>query len=202
MSEYSRRAVLGATAAIGSSLAGCTGMRSSTPPESSATSSSSKSPSATTSPPPSSPVPETPQPGQCEPTHPPAPDTAPERPDPKPYPDRPERLTIQTVTTFLAAYEEAYQFNTEVVWLQENDACVADIGADVGKGQTDVWAARNGYQARVRWASWIHGGPCPTTRTKTVSPAPRSYRTGETAYYITDKYLIRNGTVTECWTDK
>lgn len=139
----------------------------------------------------------TPAPGECDATAPPKPSTGEGLPDPREYPGRPTEITTAAVGPFLEAYESAHRFNR----------ILADLGADcveyvdVSSYGSTATAAEGGVTATVETRGSYTGTTCTTvTGTDTPTPLPHADLAIESArYYVTDRFLLREGVVVECW---
>lgn len=141
----------------------------------------------------------TPAPGECEATAPPYPDSYEGLPDPKPYPAKPDAIEPDQVDQFLRDYENAYRFNTVLADLVAEGACITYLDAPVE--ESSVSTASDGVVGSVetRWS--FTGDTCPdATGTDTQTPLPHADGMVKRArYYVTDRFLIREGVVVACW---
>lgn len=141
----------------------------------------------------------TPPPGECDPTAPPNPSTRDDLPDPRSYPERPAAITPDAVKPFLEEYETVYRFNKILVDLGSSDDCVESV--DVSLDGSSVSEVADGVRGEVETFASYQGTTCETvTGTDTPTPMPHGdlfWLTG--TYYVTDRFLIRNGVVHECW---
>lgn len=141
----------------------------------------------------------TPPPGECTATSPPLPSTGEGLPDPRPYPERPGEIAPAPVTTFVESYEGAYRFNEILADVAASGHCLNELEATV-TGST-VTATANGVVGEVTTRSSYTGGTCPgTAGTDTATPLPHADFFSRTAqYYVTERFLLRDGVVLECW---
>lgn len=141
----------------------------------------------------------TPAPGECDSVEPPSPSTGEGLPDPKQYPERPELIERDAVTSFIEAYEVAYRFNQRLAALAADGACVSYL--DMSASELTVADIENGFTGSVTTRGSYTGTSCPAaTGTDTPTPLPHvdlAFKTAE--YSVTDRFVIRNGTVVECW---
>lgn len=168
-----------------------------TPPESTSPTPSGSSPTPTESLTP--PDVETPAPGECEAAAPPDPSPGEGLPDPQPYPDRPDAIDAETVGSFVEAYEGAYRYNQVLADLTADGACVKNLDAPV----TDrtVASTADGVVGEVTTRGSYTGTTCSDeTGTDTSTPLPHADLAFRTArYYVTDRFVMREGVVVECW---
>lgn len=138
---------------------------------------------------------ETPPPGECDAAPPPHPSTSEGVPDPSSYPDQPARLEAAPVRTFLEGYETAYRRNSELAEFADAGQCLGYIDAYVT--DTAVESTENGFTGEITTKGSHSGEPCPG---KTGTPVPHADYAPESArYYVTARFLLRNGTAVECW---
>jgi len=142
---------------------------------------------------------ETPAPGECEAPPRPKPETGEGLPDPRDYPDPPDQFDPETIRSYLEAYEGAYRYNYRLADLAEDNACVEYFETEV-TGST-VWQTDRGIVAEVLTTGSFTGTTCSdTTGTDTPTPLPHADYFTQPAYYlVTDRFLILDGTVVECW---
>jgi hypothetical protein len=141
----------------------------------------------------------TPAPGECAATDPPMPATGDGLPGPRSYPEKPDDITESAVRSFLEAYESAHRFNRELAELAADGTCVEYLDAP-SYGST-VTAVEDGVTGTVETRASYTGTPCSTvTGTDSPTPLPHADLVIESArYYVTDRFLIREGIVLECW---
>jgi len=142
---------------------------------------------------------ETPAPGECEAASRPKPSTGEGLPDPREYPDPPDRIELDPVKSYLEAYEGAYRYNYRLADLAEDGACVEDFETYV-EGST-VWQTERGIVGEVvTWGSYTGTTCSRTSGTDTGTPLPHADFFSQPAYYlVTDRFLVLDGTVVECW---
>lgn len=198
-------------AAVTAAAAGCLGDDTGTPADGGSTASPSRTATrpetasessaatytATTTPPPIEV--ETPAPGECEAPPRPDPSTGEGLPNPRDYPDPPDRIEPDPVRSFLEAYEAAYRYNERLADLAEDGACVEYLETSV-EGST-VWRTERGIVGEVATTGSFTGTTCPdATGTDTATPLPHGdYFTQTARYLVTDRFLVREGGVVECW---
>lgn len=188
----SRRSALRAAGAALAGLAGCL--------EGSPDEGADPSPSPETTTPPATAFPdvETPAPGECSATAPPYPDTGERLPEPRPYPDGPPTMTADGVRSFLDAYESAYLHNDKLREVDAEGRCLSYL--DVSVDGVELRATAGGYAATVSWFRGFQATRCATpTGTDTPTPGPHADLWGDTRYVVTERFLLRNGAVVECW---
>jgi hypothetical protein len=158
----------------------------------------------------------TPRPGECEPTPPPAPASTGVGQAPRPYPDRPEELTADSVSAYLTAYERAYRTNEVLAARRrERDLVVAAVRLD--DPAVTVRATDDGYLAGVHLSGSLSYAPAlspvtPETPTRTPTAVPSVTLSTAASYLLTDRFLVRQdrpgrdapaavtgGTVVECF---
>lgn len=141
----------------------------------------------------------TPVPGECEAEAPPSPDPPEGFPEPRDYPETPESMTVDDVRPFLQAYERAHRYNRVLADLIEDVDCLESIEV-WGMGSTVAQTA-DGVTGTVSTQAAYTEEACRTvTGTDTPTPMPHGDLYVEDAqYYVTDRFLIREGTVLECW---
>lgn len=192
-------------AAVGTAVAGCLG---SSPESSSGGTAPDESPTPTESPAGpgtthTSTVPpvgiETPAPGECSAPDPPDPSTGEGLPDPREYPDSPERFDPERVRPFVEAYEGAYRYNERLADLAGEGACVEDFETEV-TGST-LRETDDGVVAEVVTTGSFTGETCPdATGTDTATPLPHAdFFTQAAVFLVTDRFLVREDRVVECW---
>ncbi|WP_436925123.1 hypothetical protein [Halosimplex amylolyticum] len=142
---------------------------------------------------------ETPAPGECEAVAPPRPSTGDGLPDPRAYPEKPAAIEKSSAKTFVEEYEAAYRYNRRLADLAADGECLKYLDASVT--ESAVAAVENGFSGEVTTRASYTGAPCPgSTGTDTPTPLPHADLAHESAeYYLTDRFLFRNGTVVECW---
>jgi hypothetical protein len=148
---------------------------------------------------------ETPAPGECEAPERPYPETYEGLPDPREYPDPPSAFDVETLRSYLEAYEGAYRYNARLADLAEDDACVEYFETEV-TGST-LWDTDDGVVAEVLTTGSFTGETCPPatdtgtgTDTETGTPLPHGdYFTQPAHFLVTERFLVREGTVVECW---
>jgi hypothetical protein len=142
---------------------------------------------------------ETPEPGECETPPRPDPSTGEGLPDPRSYPDPPDRIEPAPVRSYLEAYEGAYRYNERLADLAEDDACVEYFETYV-EGST-VWRTDRGIVGKVVTRGSYTGTTCSeTSGTDTATPPPHADFFSQPAHYlVTDRFLVLAGTVVECW---
>lgn len=197
----SRRRVLAICAGTaGSVLAGCLSNSSDSTPAERSSPSQTASPAAGSSTP-TVPAPDvtTPAPGECEAASRPHPETADGLPDPKPYPDKPAAIEKAPVRAFLEAYETAYRYNRRLAEITSTGNCLRYL--DMSVDESTVTSVENGVTGEVVTRGSFTGGTCPgTTATETPTPLPHADLAFESAqYYVTERFLLRNGVTVECW---
>jgi len=141
----------------------------------------------------------TPLPGECDSVEPPSPSTGEGLPDPMQYPDQPDATERDHVESFIEAYEVAYRFNQRLAALAAAGDCVSYL--DMSASELTVSAVENGFTGSVTTRGSFTGTSCPdVSGTDTPTPLPHADLTFKTVeYYVTDRFVIRNGTVVECW---
>jgi hypothetical protein len=142
---------------------------------------------------------ETPAPGECEAPPRPKPETGEGLPEPRDYPDPPEGIELETVKSYLEAYENAYRYNYRLADLAEDGACVEYFETEV-TGST-VWQTDRGIVAEVLTTGSYTGTACSDpTGTDSPTPLPHADFFTQPAYYlVTEEFLVVDGTVVECW---
>jgi hypothetical protein len=145
---------------------------------------------------------ETPAPGECEAPERPDPSTYEGLPDPREYPDPPSAFDVETLTSYLEAYEGAYRYNARLADLVEDRACVKYFQTEV-VGST-LWETDDGVVAEVVTTGSYTGATCPDARgtdaTGTPTPHPHADFFEQSAHFlVTERFLVRKGTVVECW---
>lgn len=144
---------------------------------------------------------ETPAAGDCDASSRPNPSTGDGLPDPREYPDPPDRIEPEPVESFLVAYEGAYLYNRRLADLAADDACVEYLDTSV-EGST-VRRTDDGIVGEVVTRGSFTGTTCPRgsgTDTDTGTPLPHGdYFTQTATYLVTDRFLVRDATVVECW---
>jgi hypothetical protein len=120
--------------------------------------------------------------------------------DPKRYPERPSRLTTETVRSFVEPYERAYQYNAE---LADHPA---EIGRrnelDVDVQETTVEVGGDRFTVRVsgdRYLSITDHDHTTTPATATPTPLPIGRRPFSATYVVSSRRVRREGVVVECW---
>lgn len=190
MVSRSRRILLQTAGAALAGLAGCldaTGLDTATE-------------SPTDSPRPTSPPPNvrTPPSGECSAHDLPKPETHEGLPAPKAYPDGPPSMDSETVRSFLKSYEKAAAFNGVLAHLAEEGDCVETLY--VHASEVTLRRAGPGYEATVKWGGYYTGTNCPGVGgTDTPTPPPHADLWDESRYYVTERFLLREGTTVECW---
>ena len=117
---------------------------------------------------------------------------------PKPYPEKPDGLTRDSVSSFVEAYERAYQYNSMLAdhpdkfgRLNDLDISILEVTVTVDDGTfvVDVSGQANtGITADGDEAA-----------TPTRTPLPTGHWPFEAAYTVTDRVVRREGVVRECW---
>lgn len=181
-----RRHVLSLAGTLGAAaLAGCTtGVD---PP------SSAESPSPT---PAVTPPEETPAEGACTASV-PTPTAREGFPDPKEYPDPPADRSVAAVSEFAEQFEAAYAHNSLLVRLADAD-CARTIDASVTSSTFD--AAETGFVGRVTVRKSYTAGGCekPGTATGTTTPIYADFTPARVGYYVTDRFVLRDGDPVVC----
>ena len=187
-----RRTLLGAVGALAS--AGCLGRREGddTTPTGTVTWTPTESPTRTTTRTPT----ETVTDDACTAAAPPHPTDA--AAAPKPYPGKPDKLTRESVSSFVEAYERAYQYNgmlaayPDMIGRRNDlDISVNEVTVTVADGEFTVdvtGQANTGITADGDEAA-----------TPTRTPLPTGHWPFEAAYTVTDRVVRREGVVRECW---
>jgi len=142
---------------------------------------------------------ETPAPGECEAPPRPNPSTGEGLPDARAYPDPPDEIEPGPIRSYLEAYEGAYRYNLRLADLAEDDACVEYFETYV-TGST-VWQTERGIVGEVLTTGSFTGTTCSdSSGTDTATPLPHAdYFTQAAHYLVTERLLVVDGTVVECW---
>ena len=103
------------------------------------------------------------------------------------------------VRTFVEEYEAAYRYNRELARVASTGNCLEYL--DASSTESTVVSVENGVAGEVVTRASFTGRTCPrTTGTDTRTPLPHADLAAESArYYVTDRFLLRNGVVLECW---
>ncbi|AXG09424.1 hypothetical protein [Haloplanus rubicundus] len=119
---------------------------------------------------------------------------------PKPYPEKPDELTRDSVSSFVEAYERAYQYNEMLAAYPDMigrrndlDISVNEVTVTVADGEFTVdvtGQANTGITA---------DGDEAATATPTRTPLPMGHWPFEATYTVTDRFVRRAGVVHECW---
>lgn len=141
---------------------------------------------------------ETPAPGECDAPSPPQPSTGDGLPDARSYPERPARIEVAPVKTFVEEFEAAYLYNRRLAEVAAEDNCLEYL--DTFVTESTVRRVEGGVVAEVVTRGSYTGMPCPgTTGTDTATPLPHADFFSQSArYYVTDRFTVRNGAVVEC----
>jgi hypothetical protein len=141
---------------------------------------------------------ETPGQDECSAVDVPKPETGEGLPDPRSYPEKPPDDSSDALQSFFGQYESAYAFNKTLVELQEQGVCVTRLHAF--PESIHVRGAGGGYLATVQVGGYQTTRDCdepaPTT---TPSETPRTGHVDRAEYFLTDRFLVRNDRVVECW---
>lgn len=96
---------------------------------------------------------------------------------------------------FLEGYETAYRRNRELAEFADAGQCLGYIDAYVT--DTAVEPTGNGFIGEITTKGSHSGETCPG---ETGTPVPHADYAPESArYYVTARFLLRNGTAVECW---
>lgn len=143
-----------------------------------------------------SPVPlQTPAPGQCAATTPPAPFTGEGLPVLRSYPSKPDLADPSAVRTFLEEYEAAYLYNARLAELAADGHCVEYLDTFVTDSTlTDV---DGGFAGAVTTRGSYTGATCPGESGTPLPHRDFGYRTAH--YRVTERFLQRGNLVLACW---
>jgi hypothetical protein len=175
MSPRTRRAVLASVASVGATaVAGCAGE--------SGGGSDATATAAT----------------DCSATVPPKPTSA--GAPPKEYPDAPSELTAETVQSFVADFERAYQYNGA---LAEDPGKIGRLNElEIGVSETTVDSDDGTFTVSVSGSRYYSiatpeeaGTP---TATPTVTPLPMGRAPFSASYVVTPAAVRRDGTTVRC----
>lgn len=132
----------------------------------------------------------------CSASDPPAPTDA--ETAPKSYPGKPSDLTRDSVGSFVAAYERAYQYNSmlaeypdKIGRLNDLDISINEVTVTVEDG---VFAADVSGQANTGITA-----DSDDAESQTQTPLPMGHLPFESAYTISGRFVRREGVVYECW---
>jgi hypothetical protein len=135
----------------------------------------------------------------CTAQPPPAPTAA--ATSPRSYPARPAALTTETVAEFLEAYETAYQYNDALAANPNKIGRTNELTVRIQS--VSVTPERDGFAADVRgqFQSSIVDvdSSTSTPETPTGTPLPMGRGPVEASYRVTERKLLREGVVRECW---
>lgn len=142
---------------------------------------------------------DTPAPGTCEAVSLPKPSTGEGLPDPRPYPGKPAPFTESAVRTYLESFEAAYRHNRVLADVAEDGDCLDYL--DVYATESQVSAVGVGFRGTVTTRGSYTGASCPgVTGSDTPTPLPHADFGGKSAtYYLTDRFLQREGVVVQCF---
>ncbi|WP_254279357.1 hypothetical protein [Haloarcula marina] len=134
-------------------------------------------------------------PEDCLPAERPAPSDA--SSSPRPYPDRPDELTAETVETYVRAFERAYRYNSA---LADDQRKVGRTNAvTVSVADVAVESTADGFAATVSGAvRWEILDAESTPETPTATPLPMGQRPFEASYTVASGTVRRDGVVVAC----
>jgi hypothetical protein len=132
----------------------------------------------------------------CSASAPPAPTDA--AADPKPYPEKSNDLTRESVGSFVESYERAYQYNAMLAEYPEKIGRLNDVDVSINESTVTAEDGRFAVEVTGQTNTGITAdSDDPATPTQT--PLPIGHRPFDAAYTVAERFVRREGIVRECW---
>lgn len=118
-------------------------------------------------------------------------------PAPMEYPEPPADLSVDAVDEFAEQFEEAYGHNSILVELANAD-CAQAVDASVTSSTFAAVDTGVVGSVTVRRSHTTGGCEKPGSTTETTTPIYADYSPEAVTYYVTDRFVLRNGEPVVC----